>query len=94
MDPEELDRVAAPIGLDLGAVSPEETALSILAEVVAVRHGRQGGRPQLLYEGKIACAVGILCQQQKKEWRSVDTAIIAAKGDLTRRRHFPMPHLV
>ena len=44
MDPEELDRVAAPIGLDLGAVSPEETALSILAEVVAVRHGRQGGR--------------------------------------------------
>ena len=44
MDPEELDRVAAPIGLDLGAISPEETALSILAEVVAVRHGRQGGR--------------------------------------------------
>ena len=44
IDPEELDRVAAPIGLDLGAISPEETALSILAEVVAVRHGRQGGR--------------------------------------------------
>ena len=44
MDPQELDRVAAPIGLDLGAISPEETALSILAEVVAVRHGRQGGR--------------------------------------------------
>jgi xanthine dehydrogenase accessory factor len=40
----ELDRLAAPIGLDLGAVTPEETALSILAEVVAVRHGRAGGR--------------------------------------------------
>jgi xanthine dehydrogenase accessory factor len=36
--------VAAPIGLDLGALTPEETALSIMAEVVAVRHGRDGGR--------------------------------------------------
>jgi xanthine dehydrogenase accessory factor len=41
---EELSRLAAPIGLDLGATSPEETALSILAEVVAVRNGRSGGR--------------------------------------------------
>ena len=40
----ELDRLAAPTGLDLGATSSEETALSILAEVVAVRHGREGGR--------------------------------------------------
>jgi xanthine dehydrogenase accessory factor len=40
----ELDRMAAPIGLDLGAVTPEETALSILAEVVAVRNDREGGR--------------------------------------------------
>ncbi len=40
----ELERLAAPLGLDLGAVSGEETALSILAEVVAARHGRDGGR--------------------------------------------------
>ena len=39
-----LERIAAPIGLDLGAVSPEETALSIMAEVVAVRNNRDGGR--------------------------------------------------
>jgi xanthine dehydrogenase accessory factor len=39
-----LDRVAAPIGLDLGALTAEETALSIMAEVVAVRNGREGGR--------------------------------------------------
>ena len=39
-----LERIAAPIGLDLGAVTPEETALSIMAEVVAVRNGREGGR--------------------------------------------------
>ena len=41
---EELARIAAPIGLDLGALTPEETALSIMAEVVAVRNGRDGGR--------------------------------------------------
>ena len=39
-----LERVAAPIGLDLGALTAEETALSIMAEVIAVRHGRGGGR--------------------------------------------------
>jgi xanthine dehydrogenase accessory factor len=39
-----VDRLAAPIGLDLGAVGPEETALSIMAEVVAVRNDREGGR--------------------------------------------------
>lgn len=44
MTDEEIDRVAAPIGLDLGAVGPEETALSIMSEVVAVRNGHDGGR--------------------------------------------------
>jgi xanthine dehydrogenase accessory factor len=41
---DELARLAAPIGLDLGATSNEETALSIVAEVVARRNGREGGR--------------------------------------------------
>jgi xanthine dehydrogenase accessory factor len=41
---EKLERIAAPIGLDLGALSAEETALSIMAEIVAVRNGRDGGR--------------------------------------------------
>jgi xanthine dehydrogenase accessory factor len=44
MDDDELARLAAPIGLDLGAMTSEETALSVMAEVVAVRHGRAGGR--------------------------------------------------
>jgi xanthine dehydrogenase accessory factor len=41
---EELERLSAPVGLDLGAIAREETALSILAEVVASKHGRDGGR--------------------------------------------------
>jgi xanthine dehydrogenase accessory factor len=41
---EELGRLSGPLGLDLGGVSAEETALSILAEVVAARYGREGGR--------------------------------------------------
>jgi xanthine dehydrogenase accessory factor len=39
---QELERVYAPIGLDLGGRRPEETALSIIAEVVAVKNGRSG----------------------------------------------------
>ena len=43
VDEAELERVWGPSGLDVGAQSPEETALSILAEILAVRAGRGGG---------------------------------------------------
>jgi len=39
----DLDRIAGPCGLDIGAESPAETALSMLAEILAVRAGRSGG---------------------------------------------------
>src|SRR5262249_13733921 len=38
--PEQLKRVHAPIGLDIGAVTPQEIAVSILAELIAVKHGK------------------------------------------------------
>ena len=44
IDEADLGRISAPIGLDLGALTAEETALSIMGEIVAMRHGRPGGR--------------------------------------------------
>ncbi|MPZ14796.1 MAG: XshC-Cox1 family protein [Chloroflexi bacterium] len=42
MSDEKLGRVRAPIGLDIGARTPEEIAIAIMAEVVAARYGRAG----------------------------------------------------
>ena len=40
---EQLERLSGPAGLDLGAQTPAETAVSILGEILAVRAGRSGG---------------------------------------------------
>lgn len=49
---DQLDRLHGPAGLDLGARTSEETAMSILAEVVATANGRTG-RPLSLVDGRI-----------------------------------------
>jgi xanthine dehydrogenase accessory factor len=42
-DESKLRKVHAPVGLDIGAVTPEEVALAILAEVISERRGGKGG---------------------------------------------------
>ena len=57
MTESDLARLSAPVGLDLGATSVPETALSIFAEVVASRHGRRGG-PLRTADGRIHAVTG------------------------------------
>jgi xanthine dehydrogenase accessory factor len=49
---EEVGRLSSPIGLDLGARTPEETAISIAAEIVAGRWGGTG-KPLAVTGGRI-----------------------------------------
>lgn len=49
---EQLSRLRSPIGLDLGARTPEETAVSVAAEIIALRWGGQG-EPLSRTEGAI-----------------------------------------
>lgn len=49
-----LDRVFAPVGLDIGAVSPEEIAVSIVAELVAIRHGKAARHLRALDDPRVA----------------------------------------
>lgn len=53
----ELERLSSPIGLDLGGRTPEETAVSIAAEIIAKRWGG-GGRPLAETDGRIHHELG------------------------------------
>lgn len=47
VSPERLRSVCAPIGLEIGALAPEEIAVSIVAELIAFRRGRRGEVPHM-----------------------------------------------
>jgi xanthine dehydrogenase accessory factor len=49
-----LERVYSPIGLEIGAVTPDEIAVSIIAELIALKHGRIGPHMRLLDDPRLA----------------------------------------
>jgi xanthine dehydrogenase accessory factor len=51
---EKLARVHAPVGLDIGAVTPEEIAVAIVAELIADRRGSHTALPHMRYTDKLA----------------------------------------
>jgi xanthine dehydrogenase accessory factor len=52
LSPELFDRVHSPVGLDIGAVTPEEIAVSITAELIAIRRHSEAALPHLRYARK------------------------------------------
>jgi xanthine dehydrogenase accessory factor len=44
---EKLARVFAPVGIDIGAITPEEIAISITAELIAIRRGSASQLPHM-----------------------------------------------
>lgn len=49
---ERFERVRAPVGLDIGAVTPEEIAVSVVAELIALRRNREGAEAQMRHRKK------------------------------------------
>jgi xanthine dehydrogenase accessory factor len=46
----QLERVHSPVGIDIGALTPEEIAVSVVAEMIAVRRGAASSIPSLSYK--------------------------------------------
>ncbi len=50
--PEQIERVRSPIGLDIGALTPEEIAVAVVAEMISVRRNAPCGLPSLAWKPK------------------------------------------
>lgn len=85
--PEQIQRVSAPIGVDIGAVTPEEIAVSILAQVIAARRKRKTSAdfsPEKFNWPEYDPSVIKELSQDKKKPKAVVT-IISTKGSVPRK---------
>lgn len=83
VDSEKLDRVYAPIGLDIGAVTPEEIAISILAQIIAVRRRGLGAASDTVNWPEYDAAV--IQQLATDASGAALITLVAAKGSVPRR---------
>jgi len=72
LKPELFDRVYSPVGLDIGAVTPEEIAVSIMAEIIAVRRRTEHALPHMSWfqnrnSGEIAATDDVTCGTEPKQ---------------------------
>lgn len=52
VSPEKIEHIHSPVGLDIGALTPEEIAVAIVAEMIAVRRGATPSAPSLAHKSK------------------------------------------
>jgi xanthine dehydrogenase accessory factor len=76
---EALDRLHAPIGLDIGAVTPQEIALAIIAEVVAMRRKEAGDRGSIDTDPAVPAE---LCEP--REERRALVTVLGSSGSVPR----------
>jgi len=50
---DQLERIHSPVGLDIGAITPQEIAVSVVAEMIAVRRNVAPSVPSLAYQPKV-----------------------------------------
>ena len=81
IDRAQLDRVHAPIGLPIGAETPEEIAVSVFGEIIQVKSGKGLSEG---YSGELLAAVPGGCGSESGTQQAVLATIIARQGSAPR----------
>jgi len=69
LKPELFERVHSPVGLDIGAISPEEVAVSIVAELIGVRRRAERALPHMswFHKNKLGNAEALDSAEEAEE---------------------------
>ena len=89
VDPEKLDSVHTPIGLKISAETPEEIAVSIMAEIIQIKNGRERGSGyseellEALTEGKRKAVLATIISRKGSAPRGVGTKMLVREDGST-----------